>query len=147
MKRLPLLLLLVPLLAACGGSSRPAAAPSTAAQANAICRQYHRTLDEYNQPQTMPGIVVYYGVVENALTRMVARLSAVRPQTPALRRFTAATRAELKPVRDLRAAAKAGSVARVRKVAIRGALLDKKAHSLAVQAKLATCAETPGSTG
>jgi hypothetical protein len=38
-------------------------------------------------------------------------------------------------------------VARVRKVAIRGALLDKKAHALAVRAKLGTCAETPGSTG
>jgi hypothetical protein len=147
-------LLLASALAGCGGSSKPAAAPSTtttaaspAAQAQAICRAYHRTLDEYNPPQTMPGIEVYYAVVQKALTRMVAQLSAIEPQTPALRRFTAATRVELKPVGDMRAAAKAGSVKRIRKVAIQGALLDKKAHAVAVEAKLGACAETPGSSG
>jgi hypothetical protein len=158
MKRLvPLLavLLLAAVLSACGGSSRPAAAPTTtaaaapslAARAGAICRAYHRTLDQYNQPQTLPGIAVYYVVVQKALTRMVTQLSAIEPQTPALKRFTAATRAELKPVGDMLAAAKAGSVKRIRKVAIRGALLDKRAHALAVEAKLGACAETPGSSG
>jgi hypothetical protein len=152
----PLLVVLTSaaVLSGCGGSSQPAAAPATtvaapsaASEAEAICRAYHRTLDEYNQPQTMPGIAVYYNVVQQALTRMVTRLEALRPQTPALRRFVAATRAELKPVGDMRAAAKAGSMTRIRKVAVQGALLDKKAHALAVQAKLGACAETPGSSG
>jgi hypothetical protein len=156
MKRLvPLLavLLVTAVLSACGGSSKPAAAPTTtaaapalAARAGAICREYHRTLDGYNQPQTMPGIAVYYTVVEKALTRMVARLSALRPQTPALKRFVEATRAELKPVGDLQAAAQAGKATRIRAIAIQGALLDKRAHALAVQAKLDACAETPGSS-
>jgi hypothetical protein len=157
MKRLvPLLavLLLAAVLSACGGSSRPAAAPTTtaaaapslAARAGAICRAYHRTLDQYNQPQTLPGIAVYYTVVEKALTRMVARLSALRPQTPALRRFVEATRAELKPVGAMRAAAQAGKATRIRRIAIQGALLDKQAHALAVRAKLDACAETPGSS-
>lgn len=160
MKRLLVLLLVIPLLAACGGSSKPAAAPATTststtstasstasltARAGAICRAYHAQLDKLGTPQTMQDVADYYGFVHTALRRMVARLAALRPHTAAVDAFVAATRAELKPAADMRAAALAGSAARIRKVAIRGALLDKKAHALAVQAKLGACAETPAS--
>lgn len=161
MKRLLVLLLVVPALAACGGSSTPTAAPTTTApasttaapaassvqaSANAICVAYHRALAAYNQPQTMPGIAVYYAAVHRALARMVARLEALQPQDAALKAYVAATRAELGPVADIRTQALAGSMKGIRKVAIRGALLDKKAHALAVKAKLDRCAETPASS-
>ena len=97
------------------------------------------------QVATMQDVADYYGFVHTALRRMVARLAALRPHTAAVDAFVAATRAELKPAADMRAAALAGSAAQIRKVAIRGALLDKKAHALAVQAKLGACAETPAS--
>ncbi len=151
MKRLLVLLLIVPALAACGSSSKPSASPATTttpaarsvqAKANAICVAYHQTLAQYNQPETMPGIAVYYAAVHQALVRMVARLSALQPQDAALKAYVAATRAELKPVVNIRKQALAGSMKGIHTVAIQGALLDKKAHALAVKAKLARCAET-----
>jgi hypothetical protein len=168
MKRLLVSLLvglcLTPVLAGCGGSSKPAAAPATTAtttaspttasptaassltaRADAICRAYHRRLAQLGAPQTMQDIADYYGFVQTALGRMVDRLAALRPRTAAVDAFVAATRAELKPAADLRAAALAGSGTRIREIAIRGALLDKKAHALAERAKLRACAETPAS--
>jgi len=156
MKRLLVLILVVPALAACGSSEHDAAsttaatsttatAASLTARADVICRAYHAQLAQLGAPQTLQDIADYYGYVHTALGSMVKRLAALEPRTAAFDAFVEATRAELKPVAAMRGAALADDAAKIRKVAIQGALLDKKAHALAVKAKLGACAETPSS--
>jgi hypothetical protein len=152
MKRLAALLLLVPVLAACGSSSKQNAAsttttagPSPAARAGVICRAYHAKLAQLGAPRTMQDVADYYGYVHTELGRMVVQLAALQPRTAAFDAFVDATRAELKPVAAIRAAALADDTTKLHKVAIQGELLDKKAHALAVKAKLGACAKTPAS--
>ena len=170
MKRLLVLLCVVPLLAACGGSSKPSAAttapavstaatstaaapakpkpatppppPALVARANAACRVYHRELASFGTPTTANQISVYYAKLHVALQVLVDQLSALRPHNAAVDAFVAASRAELKPVLQMAAAAASNNASSIRSVAVTGALLDKRAHAAAVTAHLSACAET-----
>jgi len=151
MKRLTILLALAA-LTGCGGSAKPTAVttsaavsttPTLRAQANAICTAYHRQAAGFVNPTTLPSIAVYAAKSQRALGQALTRLAALRMQGAdgaALKAFIAKSRAEVALTGELRAAARAGSIARVREVAARGAVLDREARALALGAHLTACA-------
>jgi hypothetical protein len=154
MKRLTILFALAA-LTGCGGSAKPTAVTTTAApptpraQANAICAAYHRQAAGFVNPTTLPSIAVYAAKSQRALGQALTRLAALRmpgADGAALKAFIAKSRAEVALTGELGAAARAGSIARVREVSVRGAALDQEAHALALRANLTACAGSAPAT-